>query len=481
MIYKDWIRQLQTTPYSKISQYTVGDYLWICRLSLLKPTVIALLDKLRENPEVEDQFLVDLYILAFVYRKTSRFEAIVKGGKFDPPLLPDYASKDYSVPEKENESVEDMTNPFFKTTSELLSPRAKISQLRAEANRFREKISKLAESCLDGSSTKYQCKKDKIYRKIYNQSLAVRCNIAEVIRKIADEQNMTYESLHRGYYRWLSANVTNLNAMKGWPTAEFNYFCALLSVVYLPDDPQASTPLYILSEGIIWEVNLLRKALRECFVNDDKGELLKKRYDRAKTEKDRKLKEQQMIKLARENYLPAVKECISLLDKKFQEKYSRQAAILGDQEIQKQRGWKASGLEDIVFAVAAKNKLKLARTINFLSAGITIKKGSLVYFIRFDANINSDEMDDVRSQLQGVSIGEPESFEVFMPSGSEFHRRPVCRKSVCVKVTAKNFDILMQHADILPTDVRLCFSSQHPKKEHLNNQVVYALIARTCH
>ena len=75
MIYKDWIRQLQTTPYSKISQYTVGDYLWICRLSFLKPTVIALLDKLRENPEVDDQFLVDLYILAFVYRKTSRFEA----------------------------------------------------------------------------------------------------------------------------------------------------------------------------------------------------------------------------------------------------------------------------------------------------------------------------------------------------------------------------------------------------------------------
>ena len=104
MVNQDWVKQLQSTPLKKLSRYTVSDYIKICRSSFLKPTVIEMLDKLKQNPEMDDLFLADMYILAFVYRNTSRFEAIVKGGKFDPPLLPNDATKNSASQDKENDS-----------------------------------------------------------------------------------------------------------------------------------------------------------------------------------------------------------------------------------------------------------------------------------------------------------------------------------------------------------------------------------------
>ena len=161
MVNQDWVKQLQSTPLKKLSRYTVSDYIKICRSSFLKPTVIEMLDKLKQNPEMDDLFLADMYILAFVYRNTSRFEAIVKGGKFDPPLLPNDATKNSASQDKENESAANATNPFFKRISDLQTFRAqKIEHLHIEANRFREKMLNLAGTFLCGSTTK--CKKNQI-------------------------------------------------------------------------------------------------------------------------------------------------------------------------------------------------------------------------------------------------------------------------------------------------------------------------------
>ena len=427
---------------------------------------------------MDDLFLADMYILAFVYRNTSRFEAIVKGGKFDPPLLPNDATKNSASQDKENESAANATNPFFKRISDLQTFRAqKIEHLHIEANRFREKMLNLAGTFLCGSNTK--CKKNDIYKKIHKQSLAVRSNVLEIIRKLADEKGISCESLHRGYYRWKNKNAVNFIIEKNWPTTEFDHFCALLSVVYLPDDPQAASPLFILCEGITLEVNLLRRSLRERFANNHEDDLLKKEYDKLNSENDRKHREQGMKYLAGKNYLPAVRACIDIEYGVNRQKYLRQAAVLGDSEMQKRCQWKAAGLEDVRFEIAAKNKLRLARTINHPSRSILIKKGTIVHSIRFDTDINSDQMVELKSQLKGSRICEPEF--LLLPintADNSSNTPPVCWKMISVDATVHNFDILMRHADILPSSVRLCFSSRHGKKEYLNNPVVNVQIGK---
>lgn len=465
MAHEKWIKQLQTTSLKQLCQYKVADFIQICKASFLKPEVINILNALAKNPEIDKEFLWNLYILAFVYRNTSRFEAIVT----ECQLLQVHERK------QENESAANDSNPFIKAATNLPTLREyKILNLRNETASLENRVSQLAKN-LTSSFVGPQCKRYEVYKSVYNKSLSAKCNVTELLKKISVEQNLTYESLRRGYFRWKNDYASSFIMGETWPTAEFNYFCALLSVVFLPDDPQASPPLFYLNESIIFEVTRLRKALRESSQDIFMNERLKQQYDKLnEDQKNTPQKQKKMIELAGKNYLPAVQYCRGNSSSRHGRKYWLQSAILGDTNAQKHCQWKAAGLQDIKLEVAAKTKLKLAQTMD--SPSLTpIKRGSVIHSIRFDTNINTDEMDELRSLLKKIKISEPEYLAFCI---EDTKKRPVHWQMVSVDATVHNFDILMKHADILPSTVRLCFSSRHLKREFSNNPILHAQIAK---
>ena len=462
MEHKRWIAQLQSTSLKQLCQYKVADFIQICKASFLKPEVINILNALAKNPDIDKPFLWDLYILAFVHRNTSRFEAIVT----ECQLLQVHERK------QEKESAANDSNPFIKAAMNLPALREyKILNLRNEAAYLENRILQLAEK-LTNSFVGPKCKRHGIYKSVYDKSLSAKCNVTELLKKISVEQNLTYESLRRGYFRWKNDYASSFIMEGVWPTAEFNYFCALLSVVFLPDNPQASSPLFYFNESIIFEVTWLRKALRESSQDIFINERLKQQYDKLNEDtKNTPQKQKKMIELAGKNYLPAVQYCISNSSPRNGRKYWLQAAILGNTKAQKHCQWKATGLLDIKLDIAAKTKLKLAQTMDSPTLS-PIKKGSVIHSIRFDVNINANKMYELISLLKKVKISEPE----YLAFGN--NDTTVNWQMVSVDATVYNFDILMRHADILPSTVRLCFSSRHLKREFSNNPILHAQIAK---
>ena len=108
---------------------------------------------------------------------------------------------------------------------------------------------------------------------------------------------------------------------------------------------------------------------------------------------------------------------------------------------------------------------------------IPIKRGTVIHSIRFDTNINTDKMDELRSLLKKVKISEPEYLAFCL---DDTKKSSVHWQMVSVDATVYNFDILMRYADILPSTVRLCFSSKHHKREFSNNPILHAQIAKLC-
>jgi hypothetical protein len=304
------------------------------------------LNALAKNPEIDKPFLWNLYILAFVYRNTSRFEAIVT----ECQLLQVHERK------QENESAANDSNPFIKAATNLPTLREyKILNLRNETASLENRVSQLAKN-LTSSFVGPQCKRYEVYKSVYNKSLSAKCNVTELLKKISVEQNLTYESLRRGYFRWKNDYASSFIMGETWPTAEFNYFCALLSVVFLPDN-QASPPLFYLNESIIFEVTRLRKALRESSQDIFMNERLKQQYDKLnEDQKNTPQKQKKMIELAGKNYLPAVQYCRGNSSSRHGRKYWLQSAILGDTNAQKHCQWKAAGLQDIKLEVASEFK-----------------------------------------------------------------------------------------------------------------------------
>lgn len=450
------ISKLQTIGIKELKRYSVYDFIKICSTYLLKDEVVKILDEARRK--FDAQMMQDFYILAFVYRETSFFQNIMNAIK--KSLFPDEAEENKTL-NIEDESLN--PHPFW--TKIVATPSLADIQLKAlheDAAFMMRKIKRLKEDCF--SSARKSCKHYNIYKKIYDKEILKDCNVKEQLQKISAKENLSFSALKRGYYRWKNDFIGNTLSGSGWPSDAFNEFCALLSVVYLPEDKYAKEIRYILYEGPGLEVYQLRATLKEIANTSQKNNQFKERYINFQNDSDISARESGMKELAGQNYLPAVKYCSSNLSDRAKEKYKLQAAILGDVDLQKERQWQAKGFSDLKMEICYKNQIKLATAIQLFS-GAFIKQGTIIKSIDFEADIIKKEIAELMEFLEKPLIEEPEYFVL---------KKVQDWKKISVKASVKNIDILMKYANFLPENIQIVFSSHHKK-----TMSCYDLIYRT--
>ena len=476
-----WIRSLQEERRKDLCDYLFWDFVLSGRDVFLDSKVVEMLDQL-EALYQNDDLLFDLYVLAFVYRHTSHFEEIVNGESYYPPLLP-LPQKDSSgegegtssenTTSKENELTE--SQQFTKRVFDYAEAnkendlKLKLSTIEKDAAGFKERMRTLFHKYSTSKGKMKPRKNEVIFRKIYEKEITLTTGkVSGLLEDEAKRKGMTYESLRRGYYRW--KNETDHTPIdKRWPSDEFLMFCAFISVKYVPENSNRQN--YILCEEPDIETRQIYNAMHETIKMESHDARLEREYQKALACQDKREMEAQLRKLAGKNYHPAIKEYLSSpwIADKDKRPYWIRAAILGDADAMKKLKWQAPGLFDHKLMVASQDRLKLA-DISDMVTGAPIKPGTILHSIKFQVDINTEVWQDLRPKLKKIKVSDQEYTE-FRPNFT----KDLCRKTVSMAATAKNFNLLMQHVDSLYiTHVKIYFSSRHGRKQ----EKIEATIAR---
>ena len=459
-----WIKKLQNMDRHTLCSYKLSEFITNSRSAFLSSEVIMMLDELEKSTYIKKDQLADLYVLAFVYRNTAHFEEIVKGNHISPPLLisfDDQNEKDCNLPEKEQGDILDLIislNGEKNGKARLFMD--KLSNLSKEAEYFREKMRVIFEKYLK-SKNREITQHEKKFIKVYRKEVTEKCNVSQLLKEVKPKDE-GYEAFRRRYYRWKN-DLENLPCFDSkWPTDEFLWFCAFLSVKYTQETYKCN--FFILDEVPGIEVNQIYRALHRSMQGRIRNNLLEMtmNYTVKMDNKYSKDKEKRLRQLARKNYLPAIKEYIKMLSPRMQKSYLIRAAILGDEEIQQSQGWQANGFRNLKLEVCSRNMLRVTEILDLVS-GSPIEPMSILEFIKFPMITNSEEWFKIYDSFKNCKITPLESnFPVYYSPNTN---KTVIWETVSIKATAYNFNILMKNANsLLLNHVEVCFSSQHNKK-----------------
>ena len=471
MTNREWLRKLQKTNREELCTYGLKDFIEISRGAFLTPRMIKMLDLLKTTSYMSADLLFDLYVLAFVYRATARFEEIVVGGHF--PLLKYLPENDsFSVVEYARENTDlnyKDAAPMEQLHRIQLDPLSgKLFDLKKEARGFATRMRKVFGRFSSSKFRRKQPKNESVFSRIYERERTSKCAVCDLLRKEAKKNRITYESLRRGYYRWKNGIRENLLVGGEWPSDEFLKFCAFVSVKYVPEN--AKGEYYFLCEEPSVETHQIYNALHEVMKNQSHEIQLKKEYDKIMADYRGKEKEARLRQLVRKNYLPAFKEFFSFIATRYKEPYLVRAAILGDVESQKKLKWQASGIHDLKLEVASQNRLRVAEITDFLSGG-PIKPRTILRSIKFQTNTNAEEWKNIRSRFKQIIVLPPE----YIPFPVQPIENPQW-ETVSMPATIKNFNLLMQNVNSLGVfRIIVCFSSRHNSRQEQKDFDVFRI------
>ena len=461
MTNREWLRRLQNTNRDELFNYGLIDFIEISRDAFLAPRTIKMLDLLKTTPYMSAELLFDLYVLAFVYRETEHFEEIVAGGLF--PLLKYLPGNDaFSVTEYTSEN----TNPCQEEAASTKRPRriqldplgGRLFDLKKEARGFVTRMRKIFTRFSSSKIRRKQPKNESVFSRIYEKERTSKCSVRYLLHDEARKNQLTYESLRRGYYRWKNGLRENLSMGSAWPSDEFLKFCAFVSLKYVPE--HADSHYYFLCEEPSIETRQIYNALHEVIKKQSRKDQLKKEYDKILADCCGKEKEAKLRALAGKNYLPAINELFFFLAPRYQEPYRIRAAILGDVKSQKELKWQAVGIYDLKLEVASQNRLRVAEISDFLS-GAPIKPRTILHFINFQINTNADEWKKIGSNFKKITFLPPE----YIPFRIQQIRDPRW-ETISMPATMKNYNLLMQNVDSLGIySITVCFSSRHSSRQ----------------
>lgn len=466
-----WIKKLQKTDRKILLKYSLADFIKISRKAFLEPDVIEILDQLKKASYINNELLYHFYILAFVYRDTDYFKQLIKGYDISPSLLiyPDYSNENDSNTGETNKEA----SSIFKTVSSGIVHKNKVqmfadrlSELSRKAEYFNKKIQVIYETYLESKKHQQESAHETIFDKIYRQEMTGKCNVSQLLRE-ATTSSENYDAFRRRYYRWKN-DITFFDSK--WPTDNFLRFCAFLAIKYTISSTDSYSSQYkflILNEVPGVEVQQIYRELHSAMRINPYDTLLKAEFDKAKKCECGKEREKLLRKLVLKNYLDAIKEYIGMLAERNQTLYLIRAAVLGDKESQDKLAWKARGFRNFNLEVCAHDRLRVTE-ISTLPSGEPIRPMTILKSIKFPMVINSEKWSDIYHQFEGRQTTPLENN--FFVTYNNLGNQSAIWKTVSIDATSKNFNLLMQNAELLALNqIEICFSSRHNKKLKIKN------------